>query len=367
MRRLCFVLTLVFTIAATSTYAKDFLPEGRVEVVLGTGTNGWTGDGGPAIKAQCGEPFGLAIGPDGALYVCEESTHVVRRVDLKTGLVSTVAGNGTKGYSGDGGSALKAQLNEPYEISFDSQDNLYFVERLNHLVRKVDAKTGIISTVAGTGTAGFSGDGGKGTEAQMNQPHSLVIDAQDQMFVCDIKNHRVRQIDLKTGMISTWLGTGKRAKVNSGVALENLPLNGPRALCFRDEQHFFLALREGNAVYRIDREQNQLIHLAGVGGRPGRKGDGGLAIKATLGGPKGVATNHEGYIFLADTESQTIRYLTPKGYVQTLVGTGKKEQGTLDSPTQCGLARPHGVCVDAQGNVYIGDSENYRVLRWTAK
>src|SRR5690349_19720661 len=144
--------------------------------IAGTGMAGFTGDGGPGLQAQVNNPYGLVIGPDGALYFCEIGNHRVRRLDLKTKIVTTVAGSGEKGYAGDGGPALKAVLNEPYEVRFDKAGNMFFAEMQNHVVRRVDAKTGIISTVAGTGTAGFSGDGGPASAAQLRQPHSIAFD-----------------------------------------------------------------------------------------------------------------------------------------------------------------------------------------------
>ena len=163
--------------------------------------------------------FAVARGPDGALYLCDVDNHRIRRV-TEDGKISTYAGNGMRGYSGDGGPATQAALNEPYEMAWDGAGHLYFVERLNHLVRRVDAKTGVISTIAGNGKAGFTGDGGPATGAQFNQPHSLAFDAAGDLYVCDIMNDRVRQIDLKTGNISTWSGTGGK-------------YGGPPALVFR--------------------------------------------------------------------------------------------------------------------------------------
>src|SRR5690606_17707730 len=144
------------------------------------------------------------------------TTHVVRRIDLKTGTISTVAGNGRKGYSGDGGPATEASLNEPYELRFDSQGNMLFVEMQNHLVRRVDARTGLISTVAGTGRKGFAGDGGPATKAEFSVPHSIALDGEDRLYICDIGNHRVRRVDPKTGIVTTLTGTGERKPTPDG-------------------------------------------------------------------------------------------------------------------------------------------------------
>jgi DNA-binding beta-propeller fold protein YncE len=332
-----------------------------VRTLAGTGRKERTGDGGPAVRAGVAEPYGLVIGPDSALYVCEIGSHVVRRVELKSGGISTVAGSGRPGYAGDGGPATVAQLNEPYEVRFDQAGNMFFVEMKNELVRRVDARTGIISTVAGTGQAGFSGDGGPATRAQLNKPHSIALDNAGGLYICDIGNHRIRRVDLAARTISTFAGTGERKPTPDGAPLAGTPLNGPRTLDFDGDHSLYLALREGNAVYRIDLQRKTLHHLAGTG-QKGYTGDGGDARRATLSGPKGIALGPGGDVYLADTESHTIRVIRAKtGIIETLVGDGTKGDGPDGDPLKCRLARPHGVFVDPAGTVYIGDSENHRV------
>lgn len=336
------------------------LSAGEVHTLAGNGENARSGDGGPASAAACGETYGLVVGPDGAVYVCEITTHVIRRIDVKTGTISTVAGSGAKGYSGDGGPAREAKLNEPYEIRFDSNGNMFFVEMMNHLVRRVDAKTGIISTVAGTGEMGFSGDKGPATKAKFNRPHSIALDNNDGLYICDIGNHRIRRVDLKTGTIDTFAGTGKKEKTPDGAPLAGTPLNGPRALDFDGEHSLYLALREGNAVYRIDLKSKTLHHLAGTG----KKGYSSRspAKEAELSGPKGISLGPNGDVYLADTESHTIRVIRrDAGVLETIVGNGQRGDGPDDDPLSCKLDRPHGVFVDRAGNVYIGDSENNKV------
>jgi len=344
-------------LACTTSLAAEM----RIETFAGTGAKGFSGDGGAATAAQVNNPFGLTRGPGGALYVCDTDSHVIRRID-KAGVISTIAGTpGKKGYAGDGGQATQALMNEPYEIRFDAGANLFVVERLNHLVRRVDAITGIISTVAGSGKAGFGGDGGPATGALMSQPHSIGLDSAGDLYICDIVNHRIRKVDMKSGTISTFAGTGAKGSTKDGAKLAGSALFGPRAIDFDKAGDMWLALREGNAVYKIDMKAGTIHHFAGTG-KKGFTGNGGPAKSATLSGPKGVAISPDGNIYLADTESHSIRMINLKsGNLELIAGTGEKGDGPEGDPVKCKMIRPHGVFVDTDGAVYIGDSETHRV------
>lgn len=331
------------------------------ETLAGTGVAGFSGDGGRGVQAQINNPYGLAIGPDGALYFCEIGNHRIRRLDLKTGAISTFAGTGTKGYSGDGGPALAASMNEPYEVVFDRAGNLYFAEMQSHVVRRVDGKTRVISTVAGTGVAGFGGDGGPASKAQLRQPHSIAFDPEGRLLICDIGNHRVRRVDLAAGTIETWAGTGERGKTPDGAPIAGTPLNGPRALTVAPDGQLYLVLREGNAVYRIDPRAGKIFHIAGTG-ESGYTGDGGPAKVAKLSGPKGIAWAPDGSVYIADTESHTIRRIDLKsGVITTVIGTGQRGDGPDGPARECKMARPHGIFLAKDGTLYVGDSEAHRV------
>src|SRR5213592_4567723 len=170
----------------------------QITTFAGTGLAGYSADNGSAGKAQLNNPYGITRGPAGALYICDMENHRIRKVS-RDGNITTVAGTGKRGYSGDGGPALQASLNEPYEIRFDKAGNMFFVEMQNHIVRRVDARTKVISTVAGTGSPGFGGDSGPAVKAQFRQPHSIAFDPEGKLLVCDIGNNRIRRIDLKSG------------------------------------------------------------------------------------------------------------------------------------------------------------------------
>ncbi len=347
------MLTLLASLAVLSQ-------EASVETFAGTGRAGRSGDGGPAAAAPLNNPFGVVRGPDGAIYFCEYDGQVVRRVGAD-GKISTVAGNGETGYAGDGGPALKASFNKPHEIRFDARGDLYVADMMNHAIRKIDLKTGLIRTIAGTGKAGYSGDGGAAEQAQLKQPHSLQFGPGGDLYVCDIGNHAIRRIDMKTGRISTFAGTGKAGATPDGAPIQGTPLNGPRSIDFDSEGRLWLATREGNQVFRLDLKAGTIHHAAGTG-KKGFTGNGGPAKQATLSGPKGIAVGPGGDVYLVDTESHSIRKIDAKtGRLDLVAGTGEKADGPDGPAPACRLARPHGIWVDADGTIFIGDSENHRV------
>ncbi len=359
-------LLVVFLLCAwacqPATGPRDHRQPAATEIVTvaGNGSAGYSGDGGPAVQAQLNQPFGVVRGPDGHLYICDTGNHVIRSV-APDGTIATVAGNGEVGYSGDGGPALEATLNEPYEIRFDRQGNMLFVERVNQVVRRVDRRTGLISTLAGTGEEGFSGDGGPAVEARLSQPHSIQLGPSGDLFICDIGNHRVRRVGREDGRILTFAGTGEQGRTPDGASVAGTPLNGPRALDFDAEGDLWLALREGNAVYRIDMTARSIHHVAGTG-EPGFTGHGQPALQATLSGPKGLSVGPDGNIYLADTESHSIRMVDRgRGTLELVAGTGEPGDGPEGDPLNCRMGRPHGVFVDSDGSVFVGDTNAHRV------
>ena len=321
-----------------------------------------TGNGTPTI---IGYPFGVELGPDGALYICEVGNHRIQRLDLQDGTLTTIAGTGTAGYSGDGGPAPKAELNEPYEIRFDEHGNTYFVEMQNHIVRRIEVQSGIISTIAGTGKLGFGGDGGPAKAAQLSAPHSIALGRHRQLFIADIGNHRIRRVDLDSGVIETVAGNGVKELPHNGQIAKGNALLGPRAL-FVTDRTMWIALREGHSVWTMNLDNGKLHHVAGTG-KPGYEGDGGLALRATFNGPKGIAVGPHGDVYVVDTENQVIRLIDMKTkIVTTLAGSGPHRPGYGGDggpAIKAMLDRPHGVCVDEKGTVYVGDTNTHRIRR----
>ncbi len=339
-----------------------------VETVAGTGAKELNLHAGPAGKVNIADPFGVEFAPDGRLHVTEVGNHRILAVDLKSGQVETVVGTGNKGYSGDGGPADKADLNEPYEVRFDKAGNIYFVEMQNHIIRRVDKKSRQIRTLAGTGKKGFSGDNGPGARATFNKPHSIALDeANGHLYIADIGNHRIRRLDLSNGRVSTFAGNGKKKLPKDGARVgPGVPILGPRALYLKDGV-LWVALREGHSVWKINLGTGIIRHIAGTG-KKGYSGDGGPATKGTFNGPKGIVVDASGEnVYVVDTENQALRGIhLPSGRLSSLAGYGPGGRGFNGNNVPAGKAkfgRPHGICVGPDRYVYTGDTLNHRIRR----
>jgi sugar lactone lactonase YvrE len=334
--------------------------KGKIQTLAGTGQAGHSGDGGPAGRAMLREPFMCAFDSRGNLYVADATSHCVRRVDQATGIITTVAGAGQAGYSGDGGPATQATLNQPYSLQVDRNGDIYIVDRLNTAVRRVQAASGVITTVAGTGQAGYSGDGGPGYRAQLREPNDCFLDGRGGLLIADIQDQRVRRLDLRTGIITTFAGNGEKARQGDGLPAAQASIFGARAVCQDRQGNTYICEREGNGVRMVD-ARGVMSTYAGTGQR-GYSGDGGSALAATWGAPKAIRCDAHGNIIVVDTENHAIRRIdATTGRVTTIAGGHKGGEGDGGDATAAGLDRPHGCTLDAQGHLYIADSNNHRV------
>src|SRR5579875_2928974 len=307
-----------------------------ITTVAGTGIAGFAGDGGPAERARLNGPFDVGFDAAGNLYFSDTFNHRVRRIDARTGVITTCAGNGEPGYSGDGGPALRARLNEPYGIALDKAGNLYIADRHNHCVRRVDA-AGHITTFAGDGTAGFGGD------------------------------DRVRVVDLATGTIATFAGTGAAVHSGDGGPAVAAGIHGARAVKVAADGAVYILERQGSTLRRVDPHTGTITTIAGTGMR-GYAGDGGPALAAVFDAPKEFALDRDGNPLVVDTENHAIRRIDlARGIVVTIAG-GRRGSGGDGGPAEAaGLDRPHGVAVGPDGAIYIGDTNNHRIRKLTPR
>jgi DNA-binding beta-propeller fold protein YncE len=327
-----------------------------ISTVAGTGEPGHAGDGGPALHAQLNNPFDLAFDPAGNLVFSDTYNHCLRRIDARTGRIATIAGNATQGFSGDGGPATNAQLSQPYGVTIDRAGNIYTADRLNKRVRRIDGTTGIITTLAGEGSP-FG--------EPMAEPNGLALDpAHGLLYIADVADHRVRVADLATGALATFAGTGAAEHSGDGGKAIEAGIFGARAVAVHPDGTVYILERQGSTLRRVFPGIHEIATIAGTGAR-GYSGDGGRASDAVFNAPKEMALDAGESILIVDTENHVIRRIDARTWiVTTIAGCGIAGGGGDGGPaTEAGLARPHGAVVGADGAIYIGDSENHRIRK----
>jgi sugar lactone lactonase YvrE len=335
-----------------------------ITTAVGTGEKGFAGDGGPADKALLNGPFDVCFDRAGNLYFSDTFNNRIRRVDAKTGVISTVAGNGEKGFSGDGGPATKAALNEPYGVVVDRAGNLYIADRLNRRVRKVNAVSGVISTLAGTGEAHYGGDGGPAAKASLAEPNGLAFaPGETALYITDVADNRVRIVNLAASTIATFAGTGAAEHSGDGGRARAAGTFGARAVKVGLDGTVYILERQGSSLRAVDPATGVITTVAGTTAR-GYGGDGGPAIKAVFDAPKEMAIDRDGSLLIVDTENHAIRRIgRSTGIVSHFAGGHQGPDGDSGSAETAGLDRPHGAVVGPDGAVYIGDTNNHRIRK----
>ncbi|TKB83891.1 MAG: hypothetical protein E8D43_11525 [Nitrospira sp.] len=390
---------------------------GIIETLAGNGEPGYAGDGGPAGAASLNEPKGLCVDREGNLYIADSENHVVRRVDRVTGIITTVAGvcpsgatgpavpeppvaaqaeededpfadhsgDSTKAYtqvtdlsgtvryvtggrltvehdSGDGGPARRARLNFPSAVAVDRAGNLYIADTMNHRVRKVDAATGIITNVAGTGQARYSGDDGPAVSAAINEPTGLAV-SDEALYIADQSNNRVRRVDLATGVITD----GTAAYSGDQVSAVQASLAGPSGVALGGDGVVYVADTFNSRIRSVDPATGQIATVAGDGGTYRYQGP-AEPSSPSLSRPAGIAVGSDGNVYMTDSDSHLIRVWNGRSKtISRLSGTGVAQFGGDGGDALAGsLSYPFGVAVDASGTVYVADTFNHRIRVLTA-
>jgi trimeric autotransporter adhesin len=359
MKKLLFFLSLVFILLNYTVVC-------AAQVIItfaGTGTSGYTGDGGQATAARLFAPSGVCADTAGNIFIADQNDNCIRKVDA-SGVITTVAGNGGVGsYTGDGGPATAAGLYWPEGVTADLYGNIYIADQFNNAIRKVSNTTMIISTIAGIGTTGYAGDGGPATAATLWHPGDVGVDRNGNVFFVDQDNSAVRKINT-SGIISTVAGNGTSGYSGDGGPSTAAKLNFPQGIAVDSIGNIYVADFYNNRVRRID--TFGIIRTVAGNGVGGYSGDGGPATAAEIYDVSAVAIDEHGNLFISDYYDSRIRKVDTNGIITSLTGTGIAGYGGDCGPATAGeINYPEGVAVDKRGNVYIADFINHRVRKIT--
>jgi len=359
------ILVICLTISSIIIYPQgyaDAAGNGIISTIAGSGGYSFSGDGGPAASATFSLPESVVVDSNGNIYIGDVGNYRVRKIDAVSGIITTVAGTGDAGYSGDGGLATAAELSYVSGIAVDKAGNLYIADGRNHRIRKVDAASGIITTVAGTGVSGYSGDGGLATAAQVSFPSSVAVDSSGNLFLSDSDSYRIRKVDALSGVITTVAGVGSYGFSGDG---------GP-ATAAKIAYSWNIAVDDNGNIYTVESERIRKIDvLTGIittvagNGSNGYSGDGGPALSAQFKGPRGMTIDSGGNIFFADAYNHRIRRVDAiSGIITTVAGNGLEGYSSdqMLAPSSK-LNYPYGVALDSNGVMYIADRNNSRIRK----
>ena len=386
---------------------------GMIRTVVGSGEAGWSGDGGAAVAACLNEPKAVALDHDGNLLIADSENHVIRKVDRRSGLITTVAGctsshdspltvmnraaipatddplsegsssaeaafvqqsdlsgtvryviNGvgsTKRFAGDGGLALDALLNFPTAIAADAEGDLYIADTMNHRIRRVDARTGRITTIAGVGLPRFGGDGGPSVAAGLNEPAALVVQGA-RLYVADQSNNRIRMVDLRTGVITTVAGTGTATFNGDGRPATEAALAGPSGLTIGTDGRLYIADTFNGRIRAVDPATGIIETVVGDGGEYRYQGE-TEAASPSLSRPSGIAVDLEGNVFMSDSDNHLVRrWDRVAGRIDRVAGTGSANYGgDGKTPLEASLNYPFGLVMDQENHLFVADTFNHRI------
>ena len=300
---------------------------------------------------------------DDAIYFADVGNSRIRRIDLTTGIITTVAGGGTDDL-GDGGPATDATFSShPMRVTGDRAGNLYVTDAHHARIRRIDAVTNIIDTVAGCGVEGYSGDGGPAVHAQIASPHGSALDRHGNLYVADLKNDRIRMIDAATGIITTVAGSGEHGCSGDGGPATQAMLASPIAVTVSDTGDLYIADHRNSRIRKVDASTGIITTVAGTG-EQGFHGDGGPGAQAAIALPRDGALDTDGSLYVADGGNNRIRKVAPHGTITTIAGTGRAEFSGDGGPAhKASLSMPYSIALDRNGSLYVVDTGNYRVRK----
>ena len=328
-----------------------------ITTVAGNGGGGFTGDGVQATTTQLKSPADVAVDAIGNIYIADFSNCRIRKVN-SSGVISTIAGNGACGFSGDGGVSAAAQINGPTGLAVDAVGNIYIADAYNHRVRKIST-SGTITTIAGNGSMGYSGDGVPATSTSLYYPWAVKVDASGNVFIADYGNNRIRKVNT-SGIITTIAGIGTAGFSGDGFAANLAELNAPQGIALDAAGNIFVSDKLNNRIRKIN--SSGIISTYGGSGIQGFYGDGIIATSANLYNPEGMATDGVGNVYFADYYNNRIRMINTSGIITTVVGSGVPGYfGDGGVATSAQIFQPWGVGVDFSGNIWVADTYNNRV------
>lgn len=336
-----------------------------INTIAGNGNAAFSGDNAAAINAELNGPIGVAIDHDGNIYIGDSDNNRIRKVSAANGFITTIAGTGNPGYSGDGGLATDAEINSPASVVVDDSGNVFFSEYNNSIIRKISATNGIIETVVGIGVYGFDGDGGPANWAQLNSAAGFCFDKNGNMYIADMYNMRIRMVNKASGIITTIAGNGAQGGLGDGDLATNAQLSTPQYVAVDDSGNVYISDTGNNKIRKVSASTGKISTFAGTGGW-GYSGDGGVASAAMIGIPKGVIFDHSGNLVITDGGARIRKINLSTNIISTYAGTistGFSGDGGLATLAQ--FDNLNALCVDSLDNLIIADWLNHRIRKIT--
>jgi trimeric autotransporter adhesin len=351
------ILIIALALCTASWVACGGSSGGSINTIAGKNVAGFQGDGGAATNAHLNTPTGVGVDSTGNIYIADSANNRIRKVS--SGNITTIAGNGNAAFTGDGAAATAASFNQPVAVAIDGSGNIFVVDQLNNAVRKITS-AGVISTIAGTGTAGYNGDNIAASTAQLYFPTGVAVDANGNIYIADLANNRIREITAASGLITTVVGTGVAGYAGDSGAATAAQLSAPSGVALSKSGDLYIVDQGNNVVRKVT--SGTISTVAGTGA-PGNTGDGGKATAALLSNPYGIAVDSTGNFYISDVVNNRVRKVGTDGNISNAAGNGVAGfKGDGHSATAAEVNGPHGLAIDSKGNLFIADTRN-QVIR----